>query len=414
MTEQFAIARAYVLSRPRQTAVSVLGVMLGVGFYIGISALMQGFQQDFVRRIVDISPHIVIRDEFRTAPIQPAIAARIADAVELRGLKPRNEPRGVRIANEILADLAQRSDLAVAPTLTGQAFIRYGSRDVSVPLFGIDPSIESRVSSLDADMVEGRLQDLVANQNGLILGATLARKAGITVGNTVTLISGQGVTLAMKVVGLFETGIVNLDDSRGYVSLKKNQVLQARANVIDQIRIRLADIEQADAVARDLERRFGYKAETWTEANQNIFGIFVIQNGIMYSTVGAILLVSAFGIYNIISTIVNEKRHDVAILKSIGFSERDIRLIFVFQGLIVGCIGVLLGWVLGYLLTLLLASIEFDIEGMIRAQGFILNRSIWHYISGGGIAILVSVLAAFLPARAAAALNPVDVIRGAA
>ncbi|MEQ1712770.1 MAG: ABC transporter permease, partial [Hyphomicrobium sp.] len=103
---QFAIARAYVTSRPRQTLVSVLGVMMGVGFYVGISALMQGFQEDFVRRIVDISPHIIIRDEFRLAPVQPVSVGNPGSAVEIRGVKPRDEPRGIRSADAILEALA--------------------------------------------------------------------------------------------------------------------------------------------------------------------------------------------------------------------------------------------------------------------------------------------------------------------
>ena len=250
--------------------------------------------------------------------------------------------------------------------------------------------------------------------NGIIIGAGVAKKSGLVTGSNVSVVSGHGVTLQMKVVGIFETGIVTLDDAQGYVNLKKNQILQRRIDVVNQIRLRLDDIDRADEVAREIEARHGYKTESWRETNQNIFGIFVIQNGIMYSTVGAILVVSGFGIYNIVSTVVNEKRHDVAILKSIGYSERDIRRIFLLQGLIVGLVGTLLGWVLGFLLIQLLASIRFDIQGMIRTQGFVLNRSLVSYGVAGLIAVAVSALAAYLPARKAAALNPVDVIRGGA
>ncbi|MEQ1714061.1 MAG: FtsX-like permease family protein, partial [Hyphomicrobium sp.] len=276
------------------------------------------------------------------------------------------------------------------------------------------PEKERRVSSLERDLVQGKLDDLAENANGIIVGIGVAKKTGLLRGSNVSVVSGYGVTLQMKVVGIFETGIVGLDDAQAYVNLKKNQILQRRTDVINQIRIRLADIDRADEVARTIEALHGYKTESWRESNQNIFGIFVIQNGIMYSTVGAILVVSGFGIYNIVSTVVNEKRHDVAILKSIGFSETDIRRIFLMQGLIVGVVGTVFGWFLGYLLIQLLASIRFDIQGMIRTQGFVLNRSLVSYAIAGGIAIMVSALAAYLPARKAAALNPVDVIRGGA
>lgn len=412
MSTLFSIARAYVTSRPRQTFVSVLGVTMGVGFYVGISALMQGFQEDFIRRIVDISPHVIIRDEFRLPPAQPVAFTSPDAAVEIRGVKPRDEPRGIRSASEILGVLSREKGLAIAPTLTGQAILRYGGKDTAITVLGVDPEKERRVSSLAKDMIQGRLDDLEENANGIIVGAGVAKKTGLALGSNVSIVSGRGVTLQMKVVGIFETGIVTLDDAQGYVHLKKNQILQQRIDVINQIRIKLDDIDRADDVARAIEARHTYKTESWRESNQNVFGIFVIQNGIMYSTVGAILVVSGFGIYNIVSTVVNEKRHDVAILKSIGFSETDIRRIFLMQGLIVGIVGTVLGWMLGYLLIQLLASIRFDVAGMIRVQGFVLNRSLLSYGIAGGIAVGVSALAAFLPARKAAALNPVDVIRG--
>jgi lipoprotein-releasing system permease protein len=109
------------------------------------------------------------------------------------------------------------------------------------------------------------------------------------------VLSTAGVILKMKVVGLFETGIVSLDNFQAYALLKKVQVLQDRPNVINRIRLRLERVAEAEALARRVEARFGYRTESWQEANRNVLGIFVIQNGIMYSTTGAILVVAAFG-----------------------------------------------------------------------------------------------------------------------
>jgi len=105
-------------------------------------------------------------------------------------------------------------------------------------------------------------------------------------------------------------------------------VLQDRSNVVNQIRIRLADVSQAEPLARRIEKQIRYRTESWEETNSNVLSLFVIQNSIMYSVVGAILLVTAFGIYNIISTVVFEKTHDIAILRSMGFAQGDILAIF--------------------------------------------------------------------------------------
>ncbi|MBL8699900.1 MAG: ABC transporter permease [Alphaproteobacteria bacterium] len=408
------IAFAHVLKRRRQSLVSVLGVMLGVGFFIAMASMMQGFQRDFVARVIDVQPHIVIKDEFRDPPPQPADRTFAGGAVQLFGLKPRDEPRGIRNARGLIAAIQAIDGVAVAPTLTGQAFMRYGTRDVSATLIGIEPQAERRVTNLEKDMIAGTIEALQGVANGVILGEGLARKLGAGLGTTLTLVSTEGTTLKAKVVGLFRSGITSIDNFQAYALLKKAQVVQDRPNVINQLRLRLADVEQAQDLAARLEARFGYRAEPWQESNANVLGIFVIQNAIMYSTVGAILVVACFGIFNVVSTVIYEKTRDIAILKSIGFRERDIKRIFVLQGLLVGIVGTLCGWALGYGLVALLASLRFEIEGFVRTQGFILYRSPTHYLVAGGFAILSSVVAAWLPSRRAARVNPVDIVRGAA
>jgi lipoprotein-releasing system permease protein len=184
--------------------------------------------------------------------------------------------------------------------------------------------------------------------------------------------------------------------------------------VINELRLRVGDVNQTQALAADLERKVRYRSESWQEANQNFLNIFVIQNGIMYSTVSAILIVAGFGIFNIISTVINEKQRDIAILKSIGFSERDLRRIFVMQGIMVGMVGSVFGWVLGYGIILFLESLDMKIDGIVRTQGFVMYKSVWHYVLSGVLALISSSIAAYLPARRAAAMNPVEIIRGAA
>jgi lipoprotein-releasing system permease protein len=133
----------------------------------------------------------------------------------------------------------------------------------------------------------------------------------------------------------------------------------------------------------------------------------------MYSTTGAILVVAAFGIFNIISTVVLEKSRDIAILKSLGLTAGDIELVFLFEGLLLGLVGTLLGWAVGYGLIELLATVRFEIEGFVRAERFRLDYSFANYLIAGAAAGAAATLAAFLPARRAARVDPVEIIRGA-
>ena len=408
------IALGHLRKRKRQTVVSLLGVALGVGFFIGIAALMQGFQKYFISKVIDVSPHIVMKDEYRLPPPQAVDLAFPGAALSLTGLKPQDEPRGIKNGKAKLAIISRLPGVAASAVLRGQIILRYGSKDVSAGVIGIDPLRERHVTKIEDDLIGGSLDDLYTTANGIILGEGLAAKLGAGMGDMLTALSTAGVVLKVKVVGIFNTGITSLDNGQAYALIKKVQVLQDRVNVVNEIRLRLDDLERAEPLARQLERRFAYRTESWKESNRNVLGIFVIQNGIMYSTTGAILLVAAFGIFNIISTVVLEKRHDIAILKSLGLTSRDIEWIFLLEGLLVGVTGSLLGWLVGYSLIELLASIRFEIEGFVRTEGFRLDYSFINYLIGGAAAVLAASFAAFLPARKAARLDPVEIIRGAA
>ena len=408
------LARGMLRRRRRQTIVSVSGVALGVAFFIAIAALMRGFQTYFVSQIIDVAPHITIKDETRTPPAQAAEIALGAGAVQVHGVKPRDTIRGIRSAGDKLAMLEAMEGVAAAPVLQGQALLRYGSRDVSASITGIDPARHARVSNIAKDMTAGRLEDLRGTANGIIIGEALAFKLGVQLGDTISAVSPFGVTLSMKVVGLFRTGIQQVDQSQGFALLKVSQVLQDRPNIVNQILVRLADVTRAEPLARRIEARFGDRTESWEEQNQNILTVFVIQNAIMYSVTGAILLVAAFGIYNIISTVVFEKTRDIAILKSLGFTEGDIQLLFLVQGIIAGILGALVGCLLGALMIEALAQVRFGVDTPSGQDRFILARDWRVYMAASFFAVLAAATAAVIPARRASRLDPVQVVRGAA
>lgn len=411
----FSVALQYLTHRVRQAVISVSGVMLGVAFFIAISGMMQGMHNFFIQRLVDSYPHVRITDEFRSPAPQPAAMRHPEAMTVIRGLKPRDEIQGVRNWRQIVETLKETPGVTYSPIMSGQAFLRYGGKDVSTTLLGIDPRLEKSASKLARDMAEGTLEDLLTDTNGIILGRALLDKLGAGMGDRLIVVSPEGVIRQMKIVGIFDSGVTQVDGSTSYAGIKKVQVLQDRINKINQINIRVDDVDSAPAVAAMLERKFRYKAESWQEAFQNIFELFVVQDSIMYTTVSVILLVAGFGIYNIISSAVMEKYRDIAILKSMGFSEDDVIGIFFFQGVIIGMAGVLLGWGLGFALVELLASVELSLERdvPIRLEGFPMYRSPWLYAAGGAMGVISAAFAAWIPARRAAQLNPVDIIRGA-
>ena len=405
------IALTHIRFRARQTLVAVAGVAMGVGFSIMMAALMEGSQNDFTRQLIDALPHITVSDERRDAPPQPAEAAFAA--AEIHGLTPETRRPGIKNPLAIMAALESWLPGAVAPSTKTQVLVRYAGRDVGASVLGIDPHREPKVSALATQMRQGMLVSLYRATNAIILGDRLAEKIGAQVGANLTVQTSEGARLNAQVVGLFHSGVRSVDESTGYVLVKTAQILAQQIGLVNEIRVRVADPMVARTVAERIERETGYKSVSWQEAHEDLLSAFVIRNIIMYTVVGAILLVASFGTYNIISTITHEKTRDIAILKSLGLGEARVRRIFVLEGLLIGLAGALLGWMLGQVLTRLLGTVEFKVSGITDITRLPLAYAWSHYLIAGAVALASSFVAGFFPARKAASMHPVDIIRGA-
>ena len=406
------IAVTHIVGRGRQTIVAVLGVAVGVGFSIAMAALMQGGQDDFIRQLVDTMPHVDITDEHRTARRQPA--EDVFTSVAISGLRPRDDRRGIINPTAATARLESWVPGRFAESLKAQGVIRYSSREVGAAIIGIDPEREPAVSPIVGDFVKGSFAALTAGGNNVVIGETMAGRLGAGLGDTITAVSSEGLTRDFKIVGLFHTGTTARDEGEAYLLLKNAQILSARPNAINEIRIKLDDPNHAPDVARRAEAELGYKAVAWQEANESILEALVVRNVIMYTVVGAIMLVAGFGIYNIISTITHEKARDIAIMKSLGFPESDMRRMFLLEGMAIGAAGSAIGCAFGLSMIYALSLIRFEIA----ATGQEITRlpiawSALHYVIASAFALGSAAVAGYLPARRAAHLNPVEIIRGA-
>ena len=296
--------------------------------------------------------------------------------------------------------------------MQSRAVIRYAGRDTAATVIGIDPKREAAVSKLPSQIRGGTLDSLYKSSNAIILGDRLAAKIGARVGNTIALVSGSGQTVSCNVVALFHSGVSQADETQAYTLIKTAQILAGRTGLVNALRIRVRDILDARDIATRIEAQTRYKSVSWQEANEDLLSAFQIRDFIMYAVVGAILLVASFGTYNIISTITHEKTRDIAILKSLGFTSATVRRIFLVEALVIGFAGMLLGWMLGYALCLILGTIEFKSPFM-DATHLPLYYTPLHYLLAGGIGLAASAIAGYLPARKAASLQPVEIIRGA-
>lgn len=405
------IAARHLAGRRRQTLVAVSGVAVGVGFFLAVSAMMIGSQNDFIRTLIDAAPHIIISDELRSPPPQPGVRAFRGAAIDLRHYKVRNEVRGVKGWPEILRAVNAEPGAIGSPSLTGAITLRSGGREEALTVIGVDPAIEEKVSTIGEKLRIGHLRDLENTQGGIIIGEEMAGRLGLGMGDIIAATSASGKSRSLRVVGLFKRGQSQLGPSAGYVLLREAQSLLGRPFIINRIGVRIADPYDAQPISQRLEQRFSYKAESWQERSADFLSLLVTRNVIMYSVVSAILLVASFGIYSAVSNSVTDKRRDIAIMRSIGFSERDLQLVFVFEGLALALTGIMAGWLLGYGLMTILGSLKFPIAGEDRTLP--LDRSARQYAIAAAASLLSGVIAAWLPARKAARVDPVDILRGA-
>lgn len=404
------IALTHVRSRVRQTLVGIVGVATGVGFSIMMAALMEGSQRDFVSQLVDALPHILVSDERRSPTPQPADEA--FDAVAIQGLTTRAIRPGIKNPYAIIEAVGGWVEGSVAPSVQAKAVVRFAGRDRSASVIGIDPKREGAVSKLPSQIRGGTLDDLYRSSSAIILGDGLATRLGARRGNVVSVTGGVGRTLLCTVVAFSHTGVAAADDSQAYVLIKTAQILSGQTGLVNEIRIKANDVMAAREIAARIEEETGYKSVSWQEAHEDLLSAFQVRNLIMYMVVGAILLVASFGTYNIISTITHEKTRDIAILKSLGFTARRVRTIFVLEGLAIGLAGTLAGFVLGYGLSFALEQVEIK-SPFLDTTHLPIFYSARHYAMATAVALTASLVAAYLPARKAAAVQPVDIIRGA-
>ena len=411
------IAAAHLLGRRRQTLVALGGVVLGVAFFLAVSGLMRGSENDFVHRLIDNAPHVTVYDEYRSAPPQPALLRWPEAAVQLPRVKPQRETRGIRGWPRILDALRGQPGVRVAPVLSGAVVLSFAGRLQGVQLSGIVPEAMRGVSTIDDKMVEGRLEALDADASGIVLGEALMRQFQLRLGSTVSVSAGAaagGVSRAMKVVGVFRTGNQGYDEGQAFVALQRAQTLLGRENRVNRLILQLDDAQAAAALATRIEAEHGYKSVSWTEASQDILALLVVRNLIMYTVVSAILVVASLGIYNTLSTVALEKTRDIAILKSMGFHAAELQRIFLVQGLFVGGLGSVIGLLLGAALMTLLAQIPVKAPGATEVTQLPMHWGAEQFLIAAGFALASALAASWLPARKAARLQPVDILRGAA
>ena len=428
MQFELFVAARYLKAKRRQavigiiTFISIVGVAAGVASLIIALAINNGFRQDLQDRLLGSSSHINLL---------------------------RVEADGIRNWQPLLSELVKQPHVvAGAPAIYEQVLISRGARAQGAVLKGIIPSEENKVSDLlnsvkagsaaplsaasattsqsttDSDEQNPLSAQLATSLAPIVLGKDMADQLGATVGSIVTATSPQGELTPFgivpkyarfKVVGIFSSGFYDYDNTWAFIRLSDAQRLFDLSDVISVIEFKVDDIYKAGEIGRQLEAAAGkgYMSTNWMEQNRALFRALRLERVVTFITIGLIVFVAALNILISLIMMVMEKTRDIAVLVSMGAKRKQVRRIFIFQGLLIGVIGTAIGLVLGYSLSwaaghyhwLSLSAEVYSIDYVPFAPRF------WDAVLVCAVAIGVSFVATLYPSWSAASVLPAEALR---
>jgi lipoprotein-releasing system permease protein len=406
MTFEWLVALRYLRSQYRPavlrlvTLLSVIGVAAGVTTLVVALAMNTGFRQALRDRLLGVTAHI--------------------------NLKPAS-PEGIRDYRELIARLQSTPGVrAIAPAIYLTVLISSGNQARGIVLKGVDPELERRSDQALQHIVSGSL-DFSPDANSIpsmLIGRILAEELKISAGDYVTLTSPQGSltpfgmlprSRRFRVAGIFDSGFYDYDANWTFVTLASGQQLAGTGDVVSLLELRVDRLDDAQAIARAVLRTAGggFTTTTWMDENRALFRALSLEKLVTAIFIGLITFVAGLNILVVLSMTVTDKARDIAVLMAMGARREQVRNIFMWQGLVVGTFGTLVGLILGFAIawvanTWRLIPLNPEVYAIpyvpFRSNGY---DALW--IAGASLGI--SILATLIPARAAARILPVEILR---
>ncbi|MEJ2003380.1 MAG: ABC transporter permease [Cyclobacteriaceae bacterium] len=411
-----SVSRKHLLSRLKQTSIAALGVTFGISTFIVLVSFMTGLNSLLDGLILDRTPHIQLYNEIAPSEKQPV---ELWDDFNgawnvVRSVRPKMNQERIHNALPILDYLRENERVEGAtPVVNTNAFYISGSIQLNGIVSGINIDEQYRLFNFGQYVISGDPYDLEKIDNGIILGAGAASRMSMGIGDNIQIMSSSGDLFPFKIIGIYQSGLSEVDDVQSYVSVKGAQRIESEgSNFVTDIHIKLTDIKDAPAFAKQLSSLFDITALDINAANAQFDTGSRIRNIITYAVSITLLIVAGFGIYNILNMVIYEKMNDIAILKATGFSGRDVKLIFISQAMLIGLAGGILGLFVGHFISVAIDNTPFEIESLPTIKTYPVNFNPLFYGIGVIFALTATFFAGYMPARRAEKIDPVEIIRG--
>ncbi|QQR88246.1 MAG: ABC transporter permease [Flavobacteriales bacterium] len=410
------IAVTILRAKLRQSIVAAVGVMFSITMFVTLLGFMNGLNDMLDGLILNRTPHVRLYNELKATPEQP-IERSIGDTTVhhfIRSVKPKSELPKLRNAVGIMRTLEQDPRvLAVSPRLVAQVFFNVGTTDLNAQVSGIEVEQEVRYYMFADYLVQGESRDLATGNNAVVLGKGLADMMEAKVGDVVQVTTASGDRALLRVSGIFQSGIAEYDKVQCYASIKTVQELLGQpSSYYTDINVKLNNILAAPGVAKELAQRFDVDAVDIETANAQFETGSKVRSTISYAVGVVLLIVAGFGIYNILNMLIYEKLDTIAILKATGFSGGDVRRIFLALSMIIGIVGAAGGLLFGFALQNVVDNIPFVTQALPTVTTFPIDYDPKYYGIAVVFALITTWIAGWFPARKAAKVDPVEIIRG--
>lgn len=405
-----SIALRHLRSGARQSALTVGVVAISVTVMVVLGGLIDGIQRRLITSVTGAIPHVTVQQGPRTP-----ITARPGNGelVIERVVPIENTQRKIEDWQQLVDSLPDRASsiTAVSPTIDGQGYLIRGERRKAVSITGMIPERHNQVVELSTMLVAGRFFGLSSGE--VVLGVRLADDLRLKVGDKIRLSGTSEDSAGFTVAGIVDSGYRNLDDGAALVGLRDAQSLFGLGNAVTSIGIKLDGIYEADRVADTLSGQVTYEVRSWMRDNQSLLSGLRAQSIFSAMIRLSTVIAAGFSIASILFMSVTSKRREIGILKAIGATRRQIAGIFAIEGALIGVVGATLGCAIGISIAKWMTTIMIVSQFSGRLERMFPIQLTPEMVGVPAlIAIAIGLLAALYPARKAATVDPIEVIRG--
>ena len=409
------IAIHLLRARLKQTIVAAVGVTFSISMFIALVSFMNGLNDLLDGLMLNKTPHIRLYNEVKPSQNQPIYLSKIYhnNTNFISSVKPKDRGKSIYDSKKIINDLKQdKRIIDVAAKINTPVFFNSGTIEIAGLINGIEIEPEEKLFKISDNIIAGNVADLYQN-NSIIIGKGLADKMLLTTGDNINITSSRGNVSMLKVVGISQIGIAEIDNTFSYTSLETAQkLLDKPSNYITDIQMKLFDMQSAPTIAKEFAIKYNTDTIDYQAANAQFETGSSVRSIISYAVGFVLLLVAGFGIYNILNMMIYEKMDTIAILKATGFSGNDVKWIFILLSLIIGVVGGLFGLLFGFIFASIINIIPFETASLPTIKTYPINYDVLYYVISMIFALFTTTFAGLFPALKASKVDPVEIIRG--